>query len=437
MDRRIFLHTVSLAATGSLLLPSCFSKAVVSKEFYISPALSREMYAKALSIAKSKIRGGVNDPVFKKPFVDAAFSSNIFYWDTCFIAAYAKYHTNELPIHNALDNFYSLMDTDGFICREYTKEGQPMWPKEHPVSVNPPLLAFAELELYSQTKDVERLKKVYPMLKKHFEYWTLTWRMEDKLLFNDALGSGMDNIERYPRGWTDDHQGIPMRNLHPELFSYEGLNPKWNKQGRMVDVSAQYALFAKNIAEIAVFTGKEADIAEYENLYMETKNAINQYCWNEEDGFYYDLCYGKQFQKKHIGMFWVMLAGVLPEEKAERFIAHLTDPKQFWRKIPVATTSADEPEFSPAGDYWRGAVWSPTNYMILIGLLKYGPPDLAEKLARQYYWSVAEVYKKTKTFWENYAPDFIDKGNVARPDFCGWTGIAPIAVYKEFIEQHP
>ena len=58
---------------------------------------------------------------------------------------------------------------------------------------------------------------------------------------------------------------------------------------------------------------------------------------------------------------------------------------------------------------------------------------IANKLARQYYWAVAEVYKETGTFWENYAPDFIDRGNDSRPDFCGWTGIVPVAIYREFI----
>jgi hypothetical protein len=118
-------------------------------------ALQKEMYEKALLICKQKIRGGPNHPAFKKPFVDAAFSPSIFYWDTCFIATYAKYHQEELPIINALDNFYDRMDPDGFICREFTAEGKPFWPKTHPVSLNPPLLAFAELELFSVSKDLK------------------------------------------------------------------------------------------------------------------------------------------------------------------------------------------------------------------------------------------------------------------------------------------
>lgn len=434
--RRIFLRNTSLTAAG-LFLGSA-TKALLHNdpldEYDVPEPLRQEMCQKALAIAKTKIRGGENDPFYKKPFVDAAFSSNIFYWDTCFIACYAKYHMNELPIINALDNFYSLMEPDGFICREYTKEGKPMWPKEHPVSLNPPLLAFAELQLYSISKDKERLVKVYPLLKKHFEYWVMTCRSDDKLFFNDSLGSGMDNIERFPRGWQDDGQGIPMKNLHPEIFNYTGLDAAWNKQGLMVDTSAQMALFAKNMEEIASIIHQQKDISTYRKYYTETRDAINTLCWNDEDGFYYDLGYSKQIKRKHIGMFWCLLAGVVPKEKLNRFLLHLTNPNEFWRTIPVATTPADEKEFSPKGDYWRGSVWVPTNYMILLGLMKYGQKKIAIRLARQYYWAVAEVYKKTGTFWENYAPDFIDKGDPARPDFCGWTGIVPVTIYREFIK---
>ena len=106
--------------------------------------MQREMYNRALEIAETKIRGGSDHPVYKKPFVDAAFSESIFLWDTCFIASYAKYHQDRLPIGQALDNFYDPQEPDGYICREYTGAGAPFWPKDPPVSINPPLLAFAE-----------------------------------------------------------------------------------------------------------------------------------------------------------------------------------------------------------------------------------------------------------------------------------------------------
>ncbi len=433
-SRRKFIQQASLTAAGALLAPSLKAFAT-DEDWYVPVALQDEMYKKAIDLAKKNIRGGPADPVYKKPFVDAAFSSNIFLWDTCFIACYAKYHMDELPIANALDNFYNLQEEDGFIGREYTKDGKSMWSKDHPVSINPPLFAFAELELYGRSKNIKRLKEVYPALKKFYHFLIQHYRMEDKLFFSDAFGSGMDNIPRYPIGWKDDGKGIPVNNLFPEIFKYDYLTSVWNRQGRSVDFSAQMALFAENLISIATLINEKKDIAAYQQLYTETKNALNKLCWNDEDGFYYDLGYGKQIKRKHIGMFWVLMAGIVPKDKLPKLLAHLTDPKQFWRKFPVASYAADETEFSPKGSYWLGGVWAPTNYMIIRGLMRYDQKQLATKLARQYYWCVAEVYKQTKTFWENYAPDSLEKGNQSRGDFCGWTGLVPIALYHEFIHK--
>ncbi|MBL0183165.1 MAG: hypothetical protein IPP96_13045 [Chitinophagaceae bacterium] len=437
MNRRSFLYNSILTGAGySLINSSCRSTHSSARSYNVPEALQLKMYDAALAMAKSKIRGGPADAVYKKPFVDAAFSPNIFYWDTCFIAAYAKYHADELPIANALDNFYNRMDEDGFISREYTREGKTMWPKDHPVSVNPPLLAFAELELYSQQKDTERLKRVYPYLQKHFQFLLTHYRMDDHLFFSDALGSGMDNIPRYPDGWQDDGEGIKLHNLYPEIFNYDGLSPAWNKQGRSVDFSSQMALFAENLISIASIIQQKDEVADYLKFYDETKNAINKHCWNEADQFYYDLGYDKQIRRKHIGMFWTLIAGIVPSEKISGMIKHLTDPAGFWRTIPVASYPANQQGYSKEGTYWLGSVWAPTNYMILRGLLRYNENNIAGRLARQYYWAVAEVYKQTGTFFENYAPDAVSKGNQSRPDFCGWTGLVPIAIYREFIKKN-
>jgi hypothetical protein len=432
VSKRRFLQAGGLAALEAALSPAAFAQCA-RDNWAVPVPLQQRMYGAAIDIAREKIRGGPGDPAFSKPFLDAAFSTNIFLWDTCFIAAYAKYHQDQLPIANALDNFYARQDADGFICREYTKTGLAFWPKTHPVSINPPLLAFAELELYGQSKNPDRLHAVYPKLKRFFDFLVRTYRGEDGLFFSDALGSGMDNIQRYPDDWQDDHTGIPIHNLYPEVFTYSGLNAAWNRQGRSVDFSAQMALFADELATIARLIGETGDVAAYVQAHTDIGRAVNERCWSEADGFYYDLGYGAQIRRKHIGMFWVILAGIVPPARLGRMLDHLTDPAQFWRRIPVATWPADQEGFSPAGSYWKGSVWAPTNYMIIRGLERCGQRALANRLARQYYWSVAQVFDATGTFWENYAPDALTRGNDSRPDFCGWTGIVPIALYHEFI----
>ena len=419
----------SLAALG--LSPAALARGAAD-DWHVSTDLRRRMYDAAIGIARAKVRGGPRNAAYPKPFVDAAFSPHIFAWDTCFIAAYARYDMAELPITNALDNFYARQGADGFICREYDAQGRPFWPKDHPVSINPPLFAFAELELFNKSGDIGRLRTIYPVMKRFFDFLMGAYRMDDGLFFSDALGSGMDNIQRYPDGWTDDHAGAVLHNLYPEVFAYTGLNAAWNRQGRSVDFSAQMALFADNLKHIAGVVGNSVEVAAYARHHADIGRAINTHCWSEQDGFYYDLGYGRQIRRKHIGMFWTMLAGAVPPSRLDRLLGHLTDPGQFWRRFPVATTPADAPDFNPAGGYWKGGVWAPTNYMVIRGLERVGRHRLAVKLARQYYWCVAQVFKTTGTFWENYAPDALAPGNIAQKDFCGWTGIAPVALFWEY-----
>lgn len=461
MKRREFNKNLTLAsgAIGLGVLSGCESsntdesteKAAATSGFELSPELSDRMYQKALEITKSKVRGGEQEPFFKEPFIDAAFSPNIFLWDTCFMCCFAKYHMDELPVYQALDNFYDRIEADGYICREYRQTGEALWSKDHPVSINPPLLAFAEMEIYSVAKNTERLKKAYPVLKSNFEFHVKKYMMEDDLFYGDTLGMGMDNIPRSPSDWEPTQgNGMTHHELGDKLaamnesaetkldfFIKEYVNTRqgvWNVQSRLVDFSAQMAMFALQLKQMAQLTGNDQDISRYEDIHSRIKNALNTLCWSEEDQFYYDLGFDKQVVRRHIGMYWMLLGECVPEDRLEGFLAHLKDPEEFYRRTPLPALSAADPDYVGWGDYWLGGVWAPTVYMVLKGLTVYKKDELAKDLALKVYTSVAEVFQATDTFWENYAPDLVSYGMPAKKDFCGWTALIPIAVYKEYLQ---
>jgi len=458
MKRRDFAknlaYSVSALGLSSAVL-SCknntpLERPVENDDNQVSEDLSKEMYSKALAITKSKVRGGDSEAFFKKPFIDAAFSKNIFLWDTCFMCCFAKYHMDELPVYQALDNFYGRMEGDGFICREYRNDGRPLWSKDHPVSINPPLLAFAEMEIYKVNKNIDRLKRVYPILKKNFYFHVNTYMLEDNLFYGDTLGMGMDNIPRAPRDWEPtEGNGMTHHELGEMLdrmdasgetklntFITEYVRTKqglWNKQARLVDFSSQMAMFSLQLKEIANIIGLTNEISQYDDFHSKVSKALNEKCWNEDDGFYYDLGFDKQIVRRHIGMYWALLGKVVPKENLDRFLSYLNNPNEFYRKTPLPALSASDPDYVGWGDYWLGGVWAPTVYMVLKGLSSYGKDELAKQLAKQVYKNVSIVYKATGTFWENYAPDLISYGMPAKKDFCGWTALIPIAVYKEYI----
>ena len=67
-----------------------------------------------------------------------------FLWDTAFAVSWGRYAPGDWPLVSMLDNFRAVAEPDGYIGREFTPRGTPVWSPTSPISFNPPLLAWAE-----------------------------------------------------------------------------------------------------------------------------------------------------------------------------------------------------------------------------------------------------------------------------------------------------
>jgi glycogen debranching enzyme len=196
------------------------------------------------------------------------------------------------------------------------------------------------------------------------------------------------------------------------------------------------ALFARNLAEIADVLGKPEESSRYGSEAHELGGRINERLWDPQAGFYFD--WGKDGTRHNvwtIAAFWPMLAGIASESQVDGLAAHLEDPRKFARIHRVPTVPADQEGYDPTGGYWRGAVWAPTDMMVVRGLERCGRHDLAHAIAMNHLRNVTRVFEETGTLWENYAPDSpapgLFNGNRVAPDFVGWTGIGPIVFLIE------
>jgi neutral trehalase len=197
-------------------------------------------------------------------------------------------------------------------------------------------------------------------------------------------------------------------------------------------MSAQMVMMYRSLAFICADLGIGEKAKAYEARAAGIAGRINAFMWNEKEGLYFDIDdAGKQIAWKSAACFWPMLAGVASPAQCERMALHLKDPRSFWRAIPFATLAADQPGYRPDGDYWLGSVWAPTNVMIIKGLERMGFDEFATTASEAYLDGLYAVYKKTGTFWENYAPDALTRGSDSRPDFVGWTGCGPIQLLIE------
>jgi len=372
------------------------------------------LYHEAWRIAMTRTKSPRPGSGLVSVFMDEAFSDNIFQWDTCFMVLFGRLGNGTVPAVKSLDNFYALQRKDGYICREISEiDGHDIWPKDSAVAINPPLFSWAEWKSYEVTGDKQRLKKVLRNLIDYYVWIKKNRRVKNGLYYTSGLGSGMDNSPRCYRLGYDDKLD----------YGYT-----W------VDMSSQQALNALYISKIAGEVGDASNAKRFKTEYESLSKLINKLLWSEKAGFYYDLTEKGEFTGvKTIASFWPLLAGVADKRQAEKLVEHLKKKSEFNRPHPVPTLAKSSPFYDVMGGYWRGAVWAPTEYMVVRGLDEYGYGDLAREIAAKHLNNMSQVYKTTGTIWENYAPESPMQGKPAAPEFVGWSGLGPIAMLIEDI----
>lgn len=360
------------------------------------------LYWKAWELAFRNLKQPEPRSGFVSNFIDPAFNQNTFQWDTCFMVLFANYAEPAFHAVGSFDNFYAKQHPDGFIMREITRAtGEDFHfgaPEDY---ANPPLYSWVEWQSYLSTGDRSRFVDVLPVLVRHYRWLQQNRRREDGFYWNTGLGSGLDDLRR--------------GSAHASL-----------------DMTCQQALNAYHIALIAETVGDREAASYFQAENRHIAAMVNAKTWDEATGFYYDL----QEDRKPTGVrtilgFWPLVARIATPAQAERLVAHLRDEREFWRLNVVPALAACEQGYTADGQYWNGAVWAPTNYMVIRGLQAYGYEDLASRVTARYLRNMVRVLDDTGTILENYAPDK-PVGHGVR-DMVGWSGVGPIALLIENI----
>ncbi len=367
-----------------------------------------DLYWEAWKIASGKVQQGTDANGFVDLYLDEGFNDHIFQWDTCFMMFFASYANGFVPSIVSLDNFYLSQHPDGAIDREILEsDGSDFHDKSDPAYTNPPLFAWAEWDYYMTTGDSSRFDRVLPVLDDYYEWTRNNRRSDNGMYWYSNLGSGMDNAPR------------------PE-----------NEIAGWIDYTSQQAMEAHYMVRMAEVIGRTELEDKYRQRYEHLKNLVNQYAWNAEDGYFWDVGDGnQQIKTKTAASFWPMIAGLTDSTQNAKLVAHLKDPDQFYRPHLFPTLSADHTVYAADGDYWRGGVWAPTNMMYIKGLQKTGYEAFATEAARNHLSMMTKVYNEVEphSIWENYAPESADRGSPSRAGFVGWSGNGPITLLIENI----
>ena len=417
-----------------------------------APALV-DLYRKAWELAARHVKVIPGMP--REEYMDEAFChTNIWIWDTCFMAMFCKYAPEFFPGRESLYNFYEVMYGDAEYPPVVVPPGEPEWatggvPAGETIRLrchiadNPPLFAWAEYQNALFSGDGEHLRKLLleeRYLQKHYDWlenlkttFTAPWLVcptrwiahEDGYSWEGGR-SGMDNS---PRGRRGDHTEI-HRPATGDLL--------W------LDALAQQGFAAECIAGMFELIGEPREAAEWRRKAERKARLLHDRYWDDADGFFYDRSQEKNDFCKvpTIASYWPLLTGAADAEQARRMAEKLLDPEWFGGGVPFASLAHKDGDFhAEGGAYWRGAVWAPTAYMTVRGLLRCGFFDLARSRTLALLNDMLQVYREFEphTIWECYSPfepkpgRQVDNDILCRKDFCGWSALAPIAMFIECV----
>lgn len=349
-------------------------------------------------------------------------------WDSCFHAVGYRW----IDLDMARDELLSVASHQlesgpdaGMIPHMiyWTGGGQALWPYPDRSSITqPPLIGVMAWRVYARSRDRDLLEALYPRLEA-FHAWFDRRRDpdgDDLVCLIHPWESGCDASPRWDRalqlpGRFEPAVGTATRTTLAARLPEYGHDPVALGQAGLflvepIDYNAIRAADLEALAEIAGTLGKPEEAAHWQSRARAVQHAVQTRLLEPAS---HELEGPQEIPilADNASQFVALFGGCATGEQARRLVDRLQQP-DYWTAYPVPTTPTGEPEFAPE-QYWRGNTWIPVNYLVYLGLRRYGYTELATQLAERTFAMVQQA-----GFFEYFHP-LTGQGLGAKPQ--SWT----------------
>ncbi|MBA3661133.1 MAG: trehalase [Gammaproteobacteria bacterium] len=384
-------------------------------------------------------------------------------WDSYFIIrGLIKAKKLELA-RGMVENFFFEIDHYGAILNAnrtyYLSRSQP-----------PFLTSMIRAVYQSALPDLPWLAKAYHYARKDYQLWTVKPHR-----FNHATLARYYDFSHGPVPELDDsaqdyyakilqyfktHPKIGKTYLSPSKnppFTVS-LNHNFYKSDRAMresgfDTSNRFGIFSAATTDFApvelnsLLYKAEKDLAwialtlkkTNEAKYWEKKAAlrlrhINQYFWNEAQGFYFDYNFKQKRQSTYIyaTSFYPLWTGAASRHQAKKVAANL---HHFERQGGIVSSPYN------TGAQWDSPYgWAPLQLITIEGLNRYGFKDLAHRLSRKYIHMIVKNFNHDKTIHEKYdvesqtAKTHVQVGYKVNVIGFGWTNGVFLVLLNDYLQ---
>jgi alpha,alpha-trehalase len=366
----------------------------------------------------------------------------IYYWDSYFTMLGLRVSKRVDLIENMVDNFAYLLNTIGHI---------PNGNRTYYVGRSQPPFFAAMVQLLSEEKGKEICIKYLPELELEHDFWLknasiLRGPSEAKnrvveLSDGSILNRYWDeNCTPRPESYREDVEIAHNSTQKPEII-YRHLRAAaesgWDFSSRWfaktkdlatihttdiipIDLNCLLFNLEKTIAEAYLLNGHSERHLAFSALAINRKNAINNYCWNDKKGFYFDYDFVKNKQTPHytLAAAFPLFFNIATQEQAEKVAKILIDK---FLKTGGLTTTLHE-----TGQQWDAPNgWAPLQWIAYKGLCNYGLFEAANNIKSNWLNTNERIYKQTGKMMEKY--DVVNQnleaggGEYPLQDGFGWS----------------
>jgi alpha,alpha-trehalase len=380
----------------------------------------------------------------------------VYYWDSYFTMLGLKASGKNEMLENMVKNFSYLVDTLGYI---------PNGNRNYFIGRSQPPFYSLMVKLLASVKGKDVLGSCLSQLEKEYRFW---------MKGNENLNTGttaLNHVVRMPGGetlnryWDENDtprpeayrqdvelaQQLPgepkkiCRHLRAGAESGWDFSSRWFKEKNKfesihttdivpVDLNCLLVHLEQTIAEAYRLKDNPGAAQHYALLAEKRKQAIQQYCWDNEQGFYVDYDFIEKKQKKLLtlaGLFPLYLT-IATEEQAKRVAENIKI--KFLRPGGVVTT------LETTGQQWDAPNgWAPLQWITIRGLENYGHAELAREIAERWIQLNKDVFRRTGKLMEKYNVEDTNLeaggGEYAGQDGFGWTNGVLLALLGKYRMQ--
>ena len=375
----------------------------------------------------------------------------IYYWDSYFTMLGLQASKRVDMIQHMIDNFSYLIDHIGYI---------PNGNRTYFLGRSQPPFYSLMIQILREEKGTDILVKYLPELEKEYLFWmsgSEGLNDSNKALYRVVRMPDGSTMNRYwdehntprPEAYKEDMELSHQSKAKPEELSRHlraAAESGWDFSGRwfretgsfasihttdIVPVDLNCLLFhlENTISEALQLANDTTRAGQFAALAQKRKAAIQKYCWNEAEKFYFDCDFvvGKVKTQFTLAAVFPLFFGIA-EDRQARDVAHHLYTK-FLKPGGLTTTPEN------TGQQWDAPNgWAPLQWMAYKGLVNYGMHDLAKEVKTKWTNANLKVYKKTGKMTEKYDVWNNDAeasgGEYPNQDGFGWTNGVFLAMQK-------